>query len=224
MSDNITTQSGTLATVPPSTVIETIDQGVGVQRQVVQVKGALPAGTNLLGKAGIDQTTPGTTNKVSVGTLTEKWIAGSGQGLTWGNAFTGSTLNSLASTNALISDLQLDNSSAFDIYADVSVLLASFTSGAGAPYVGIYFYPLLDDGTTYGDGRFGSAAVGPPPSTYFVGAIPVVPSVTQVQSGAVLGIILPPGKGKLLLYNLCGGNWAASGNTCKYRSYDRSWS
>lgn len=29
---------------------------------------ALPAGTNLIGKTGIDQTTPGTTNKVSIGT------------------------------------------------------------------------------------------------------------------------------------------------------------
>lgn len=30
--------------------------------------GALPAGANIIGKAGIDQTTPGTTNKVSIGT------------------------------------------------------------------------------------------------------------------------------------------------------------
>lgn len=29
---------------------------------------AIPAGTNLMGKVGIDQTTPGTTNKVSIGT------------------------------------------------------------------------------------------------------------------------------------------------------------
>lgn len=35
---------------------------------VASVTGALPAGTNLLGKVGIDQTTPGTTNKVSIGT------------------------------------------------------------------------------------------------------------------------------------------------------------
>ena len=39
--------------------------GGGVKTGLVD---ALPAGTNLLGKVGIDQTTPGTTNKVSIGT------------------------------------------------------------------------------------------------------------------------------------------------------------
>lgn len=33
----------------------------------VTVSAALPAGTNVIGKVGIDQTTPGTTNKVSIG-------------------------------------------------------------------------------------------------------------------------------------------------------------
>lgn len=35
---------------------------------VTSITNALPAGTNLMGKVGIDQTTPGTTNKVSIGT------------------------------------------------------------------------------------------------------------------------------------------------------------
>jgi hypothetical protein len=34
----------------------------------VSVVSALPAGSNIIGKVGIDQTTPGTTNKVSIGT------------------------------------------------------------------------------------------------------------------------------------------------------------
>ena len=34
----------------------------------VSVSGALPTGTNVIGKVGIDQTTPGTTNKVDIGT------------------------------------------------------------------------------------------------------------------------------------------------------------
>lgn len=40
--------------------------GTGVDTFNVTVNAALPAGTNLLGKAGIDQTTPGTTNAVSL--------------------------------------------------------------------------------------------------------------------------------------------------------------
>jgi hypothetical protein len=151
---------------------------------------------------------------------TEKWIAGSGQGLTWGNAFTGSTLNSIANGNAIISDLQIDNSSAFDIFADVSFIGASITTAA-PNYIGIYFYPLLDDGSTYGDGRFGSSAAGPPPSNYFVGSM-IFPVGTQAPTGAVRGIILPPGKGKFLLYNQAGASLGSSGNTLKYRTYNRS--
>src|SRR6266850_5642151 len=33
----------------------------------VTITGALPAGTNIIGKVGIDQTTPGTTNLVALG-------------------------------------------------------------------------------------------------------------------------------------------------------------
>lgn len=150
---------------------------------------------------------------------TEKWIAGSGQGLTYGNAFTGSTLNSIASGNAILSDLQIDNSSALDIFADVEVVLASLA--AVAPnYVGVYFYPLNSDGSTYGDGRFGTSAAGPPSSTYYVGSI-VMGAVTQAWQGTLRGILLPPAKGKFVLHNQMGVAFAASANTCKYRTYNR---
>ena len=43
-----------------------IDQTTPGTTNGVQVNAALPAGTNLIGKTGIDQTTPGTTNAVSV--------------------------------------------------------------------------------------------------------------------------------------------------------------
>ena len=46
-------------------IVETIDQGGGVERQRVSV-GDIVAGSNIIGKVGIDQTTPGTTNAVQV--------------------------------------------------------------------------------------------------------------------------------------------------------------
>lgn len=151
---------------------------------------------------------------------TEKWIAGSGVGLTWTAAFTSSTLNSIASGNAILSDLQIDNSSALDIFADVEVVLASLA--AVAPnFVGVYLYPLNSDASTYGDGKFGSSAAGPPSSTYFVGSI-VMGAATQAWQGVLRGIILPPGKGKFVLHNQMGVAFAASSNTCKYRTYNRS--
>jgi hypothetical protein len=151
---------------------------------------------------------------------TEKWIAGSGVGLTWTAAFTASTLNSIANGNAIISDLQIDNSSAFDIFCDIDFIGGSVTTVA-PNYLGIYFYPLLSDGTTYGDGKFGTSAVGPPSQTYYRGSI-TLPVGTQVITGSLNQLILPPGRGKFLLYNQAGVALAGAGaNSFKYRTYNR---
>lgn len=149
---------------------------------------------------------------------TEKWIAGSGAGLTWTSLDT-SGLNSIASGNAILSATQIDNSSALDLFADVEVVLASLAA-VSPNFVGVYFYPLNSDNSTYGDGRFGSSAAGPPPSSYWVGNIVMV-AATQAQQGTQRGIILPPGKGKFVLYNQMGVAFAGSGNTLKYRTYNR---
>jgi hypothetical protein len=149
----------------------------------------------------------------------EKWIGGT-VGLTWTNAYTlGSTFDSIASGNAIISDLQLDNSTNLDVYCDVSIAIASVAVVA-PNYVGLYLYPLNADGTTYGDGRFSSSAAGPPASSYWVGNF-IVPAVTAASEGTVRGIIMPPGKFKFVIYNQLGVSMS-TGNTIKYRTYDRS--
>jgi len=153
---------------------------------------------------------------------TEKWIAGSLQGLTWGSAGFSTEVNSLVNGNAVIAATQLDNSTALDIFADLSVVLGSITTGSGAPYLGFYLYPLNEDGSTYGDGRFGSSAAGPPPSLYRVGAIMLPASTTATLKGAIRGIVLPPGRFKFLLYNQAGATLAASSNTIDYRTYNRA--
>lgn len=53
---------GTVTTVTGVTTVSTVSA-------VTAITNALPAGTNLLGKVGIDQTTPGTTNGVVVNTI-----------------------------------------------------------------------------------------------------------------------------------------------------------
>ena len=152
---------------------------------------------------------------------TEKWISGSGVGLTWTAAFS-TEINSIVNTNAILSSVSIANGTPLDIFADIWIALGSITSGAGAPYIGFYLYPLNQDGSTYGDGRFGSSAAGPTASQYFVGAVPLVPSVTQAQEGAVTGIIMPPGTFSFVAYNLSGSTLASSGNAIKYRTYNRS--
>jgi hypothetical protein len=153
---------------------------------------------------------------------TEKWVAGSGVGLTWTAAYSAaSTFNSIVNGNAIISDLQIDNSTALDIFADFAFVGGSVTTVA-PNYIGVYLYPLNSDGSTYGDSRFGTSAAGPPPSVYYVGSIGL-PVGTQALTGMVRGIILPPAKFKFLIYNQAGVTLAGSGaNTILYRTYNRS--
>lgn len=152
---------------------------------------------------------------------TEKWISGSGVGLTWTAAITASTLNAIANGNAILSDTAIVNGTPLDIFMDISFIGGSITTAA-PNYLGIYLYPLLNDGTTYGDGRFSASAAGPPPSTYFVGAIGF-PIGTQAPVGALTGLILPPGTFKLVVYNQAGATLAGSGaNSLLYRTYNRS--
>ena len=115
--------------------------------------------------------------------------------------------------------LNIDNSSALDVFADFSFNLGSVAVVA-PNYIGVYLYPLNQDGSTYGDGRFGSSAAGPPGSPYWVGNI-VVPTGTAANEGTIRGIILPPGQFKWVIYNQLGVTMAGSANTAKYRTYNR---
>lgn len=58
-SDSSLTSVGTVTTVTGVTTVSTVTA-------VTAITNALPAGSNLLGKTGIDQTTPGTTNAVQI--------------------------------------------------------------------------------------------------------------------------------------------------------------
>jgi hypothetical protein len=150
---------------------------------------------------------------------TEKWIAGSGVGLTWANAYTTQPI-SIVNGNAITSDLTIDNSTALDVFADFSMALGSVTPVA-PNYIGVYLHPLNQDGTIFGDGRFASSAAGPPASTYWVGNIVVPTGGPAANYGMVRGIILPPGQFKFVIYNQLGVTMAGSANTAKYRTYNR---
>lgn len=146
---------------------------------------------------------------------TEKWGSPSG----WSDAFSTATLNSIANGNAILSDVVISNGSGLNIFADLSIELAS-AAFVAPNFVGIYLYPLNKDGSSYGDGRFGSSAAGPPPSNYAIGSIGFV-AATQAQKGSLSRIILPPGTFKFVLYNQGGVALASSGNTAQYRAYNR---
>src|SRR5665213_445106 len=136
---------------------------------------------------------------------TEKWIAGSGVGLTWTTLF-GTEINSLASGNSILSSVVVANgSTTLDMFMDVSFSLGSVTT-TGTPFLGLYLYPLNQDASSYGDGRFGSTAADPPPGNYLLGQAGL-PVGSQVLTGFFRGLlqgaplIIPPGSFSAVLYN-----------------------
>lgn len=149
---------------------------------------------------------------------TEKWIAGSGQGLTWGAAF-GSVVDTLASGSAIASSIAITNGTALDIFADISMSLSS-AAFASPLYMAFYLYPLNQDGTSYGDGNFTSASTLTPPSNYFINTIGIS-TTAGPQTGSLVRAVLPPGTFKFVIQNN-GGVTLGSGNTIQYRTYNRS--
>lgn len=178
--------------------------------QAQQIEGATGGG------GGGGSVTQGTTPWVTV----DKWVAGAGVGLTW-TSICSTEVNSIVSGNAILCTVSVANGTALDTYMDLSISLGSITSGAGSPYIGLYVYPLNQDGTTLGDGRFGSSTTAVPPSQYFGCSIPVVASATAVIVGACTGVLIPPGTFQVVLYNLAGATLAGSANVVKYRTYNK---
>lgn len=154
---------------------------------------------------------------------TEKWVGGSGVGFTWTDATTAASLDSLASGSSVLCTVAIANQSALDLFCDVSIALGS-AAFVAPNFVGVYLFPLNKDGSTYGDGRFATAAAGVPGGNYAAGfgSIGLV-AATQAQTGTLTRIIMPPGTFKFVLYNGGGVAWVGSGgNTFQYRTYNRA--
>lgn len=150
--------------------------------------------------------------------MADNWVAGSGVGLTWTACFgTEFTTTTVASGSAIASSIIIANGTGLDKFADLSLTLGSLATVA-PNYFGVYLYPL-NNNSVYGDGRFGTAAAGPPPANYYVGSIGLVVA-TQIQNGILTGIVIPPGSFKFVLYNGAGVTTATSGNLCAYRTYN----
>lgn len=148
----------------------------------------------------------------------QKWVAGAGVGLTWTTAQGSTDVDSITNTTVKASTTIIDNSSALDLYADLSISLGSITSGAGTPYFAVYLQPLNQDGTTYGDGV--ASGTTAPAATYFVGTIMCPASATAVITGTLRGIVIPPGSFRFTFQNMTGATLAGSANVIKYRTYN----
>ena len=156
----------------------------------------------------------------------EKWIAGSGAGLTWTEAIAAADLNGLASNSSTITTANVvTNGTALDIFSDFSIKLKVNATTAAPNYVGVYLYPLNQDGTAYGDNAVTSKSAVTPSATYWVGNILVPTGITSGNFvyGNISRIILPPGSFLWVIQNATGvALFADTNSICKYRTYNRS--
>ncbi len=151
----------------------------------------------------------------------EKWVSGAVSA--YAAAFNAADLNSLPNGSAVLSSIaDIANGTNLDIFAALSISLGSITTVAPS-FLGVYFYPLNQDGTTYGDKYFASGVqvAQAPSGTYWVGNI-AVGIGTAVVTGTLDRIIIPPRAGRFLAYNQLGATLAASANVAKYQTYNRS--
>lgn len=107
------------------------------------------------------------------------------------------------------------------MFADVSIDAGGTATTAAPNYLGLFLYPLGEDASTYGDGRFGSAAAGPPPGQYWVGDIGFNAAASTTIHGVWSRIVIPPGTFKFVLYNQSGATLHSS-MTAKARFYNRA--
>lgn len=146
------------------------------------------------------------------------------------NAFTAcmtTELNALANGNAIMATNAIANDTNADLEAEFSFTTgASITPTAGG-FMGLFLYPLNGDGSTYGDGRFGSSAAGPPPANYYAGFCGL-PAAAGVQTGmfsipfAPFRLTLPRGAFKPVFYNGSGAAMSLGNNILYFRSTNRT--
>jgi hypothetical protein len=144
---------------------------------------------------------------------TAKLVAGATSSFT--AAITTTVLDSLASNKAILSDTTISNGTNLDLYLELSFIGGGSITPTGAPYLGFYMYPSLDNGSDWGDGRFASAADGPPPQNYWVGNMGLFASA-GTQKGYLKGITMPRRDFRLVIHNVSGVSLSSSGNTLKF--------
>jgi hypothetical protein len=155
------------------------------------------------------------------------WVAGRGQGVTYGSAgFTTTNFNSMIVGGLVVASSAIVNTTALDLYADLSFSLVNgATTMTVASYLSLYILPLNQDGTTYGDASVtNNSTVTPPAPQYLVASVgvPLVASAGTIV-GTFRGILLPVGNFKFAISNNTAGAMAASAAAAfNYRTYNES--
>jgi hypothetical protein len=155
---------------------------------------------------------------------TSAWVAGNGQGLTYGTSgFTLTDFNSLASGSVVVASSAITQTTALDLYADVSFVLTVGGTTTATSYMTLYILPLNQDGTTYGDGVANGSTL--PVATYQASTVGVKSGVTSGNTitGTFRGVVLPPGNWKFAVSNNLGVALnATAAAAMSYRTYNEN--
>ena len=156
------------------------------------------------------------------------WVAGNGQGLTWGTLINSvdMTTGPLATANTVLSSVaDIANGTNLDQFMDISasLVIASSTIVAGAN-LSFWLYALNQDGSTYGDGQFTAGTGAAKTPTFPPCAImPLVAAAAQTALiGFSAGIIIPPGSFRVAIQNNSGFTLTSGTQTVKYRTYNQN--
>ena len=151
----------------------------------------------------------------------EQWVAGATAG-TWTTAFASGDINSLPNSDAVMSSNgAIANSTNLDEFCILSVALGSIAVTT-PNYIGVFVYPLNEDGTTYGDNLLtaGTPSSSQPSANYWKANIGVQTGTATVK-GSTIVFPIPPVNFNFVITNRLGVAFAASGNTIKYQTFNR---
>lgn len=161
-----------VATVDTITNTVTVGQATGTNLHTVldsgtltSITNALPSGTNLLGKVGIDQTTPGTTNKVSIGTDGTVGVTGNVTVVQGTGTNLHVVVDSAPSTAVTVASLPLPSNAAIETGGNLATIasatkvedVASVDSDRGIPVLLVRQDTLTVDTSASGDYGFHKA-------------------------------------------------------------------
>jgi|SRR5208282_593114 len=149
------------------------------------------------------------------------WVAGNGAGLTW-TALFGSEVATPATAYTTLSSVVVANGASLDQFMDISLeaTISSSTIAAGANFT-LWLMPLMEDGTTYGDGSVTTTPAAVTPGLFPVAVMPLLAkAATTNLYGYVQGIILPPLSFAMALQNNSGFTLTAC--TVDYKTYNQN--
>lgn len=133
------------------------------------------------------------------------------------------TLNSLANNTTDLGVTVIDNQTNKNIYIDLELILASLDlSTQSNPAVEIYDIESIDGGTDYDTATAATATAALYPSAdKLLCTIGLrLGSGAEIKVATKTGLVITPGKHKLLLINKTGVAFAAADNILSYRTYN----